>query len=121
MTISLLKSKIHRAVVTETALDYVGSVTIDEDLMDATGLFHFEMVHIWNITNGSRMVTYTLPGARGSGVICLNGAAAHLHQIGDKVIIAAFAQVEVHEREKHSPKIIVVDQHNHIEQVIKGK
>ncbi len=121
MTINLLKSKIHRAVVTETALDYVGSVTIDEDLMKAAKIFHFEMVHIWNITNGSRMVTYAIPGESGSGVICLNGAAAHLHQIGDKVIIASFANVEEAEAEGFVPEIVVVDQNNKIEQVIKSK
>ncbi len=121
MILNILKSKIHRAVVTETSLDYVGSVTIDEDLMDAAGIFHYEMVHIWNITNGSRMVTYAIPGIRKSGVICLNGAAAHLHQIGDKVIIAAFANMDEKEAQVFSPKIIVTDENNKIEQIIKSK
>jgi aspartate 1-decarboxylase len=107
--------------VTETSLDYVGSVTIDQDLMDASGIVHYEMVHIWNITNGSRMVTYAIPGERGSGVICLNGAAAHLHQIGDKVIIAAFANLEAKDAESFVPNIIVVDENNKIEQIIKSK
>ena len=119
MRIHILKSKIHRAVVTETALDYVGSITIDETLMKAAGIIEYEKVYVWNITNGSRLTTYALTGEAGSGVICLNGAAAHLNQIGDRVIIASFAEVE--ETEKVIPKIVIVDHNNEIEEIMKDK
>ena len=106
----LLKSKIHRATVTEANVDYVGSVTIDQDLLEAVDLWPGEMVHVWNIANGARFQTYTLVGERGSGVICLNGAAALHVEIGHKVIIAAFAMSE----EPIVPKVILVDDRNRI-------
>ena len=86
-------SKIHRAVVTEADLDYEGSVTIDQDLMDAAGMLDFEEVHLWNITRGTRLVTYAIPGDRGSGTMCVNGAAAHLARPGDLVIVATFGEL----------------------------
>ena len=89
---TFFKAKIHRATVTHADLDYEGSVTIDEDLMDAAGIWNYEAVHVWNITRGTRLQTYALKGPRGSGVICINGAAAHLNQPGDQVILATFAE-----------------------------
>ena len=93
MEISMLKSKIHRAVITQAELNYVGSVTIDEDLMDAAGLYEYEHVHIVNVNSGSRIETYVIAGERGSGVICLNGAAARAGQKGDLVIIMSYANL----------------------------
>ncbi len=118
MFLCLLKSKLHKAVVTETNVDYVGSITIDEDLMDASGMIPHEQVHVWNITNGSRLVTYVIPGERGSGVICLNGAAAHLNRMGDRVIVGAFAYLSPEEAKDFRPKIVIVDHNNKIEKII---
>jgi len=106
--ISVLKSKIHRATVTEANVDYVGSVTIDRDLMGRAGLVAGEKVHVWNVTNGGRLETYAMPGERGSGVICVNGAAAHHARPGDKVIIAAFVLTD----EPVEPRMILVDEQN---------
>ncbi len=118
MKLRLLKSKIHKAVVTETSVDYVGSVTIDKGLMDESGILPFEQVHVWNITNGSRLTTYAIEGEPGSGIICLNGAAAHLNQVGDRVIIAAFAEMENKEAKGFKPRIIIVDHNNRIESIL---
>lgn len=120
MKLSILKSKIHKAVVTETSVDYVGSVTIDKGLMDESGILPFEQVHVWNITNGSRLTTYAIEGEAGSGIICLNGAAAHLNQVGDRVIIAAFAEMENKEAKGFKPRIIIVDHNNRIESILSG-
>ncbi len=106
--ITLLKSKIHRATVTEANVDYVGSITIDRDLIDRASLVPGEKVHVWNVGNGRRFETYVMPGERGSGVICINGAAAHLAREGDKVIIAAFVLTD----EAVEPKMILVDEQN---------
>jgi aspartate 1-decarboxylase len=106
------KSKIHRATVTHADLHYEGSVTIDEDLMDAADVRENEAIHVWNITNGSRLETYAIAGARGSGVICLNGAAAHLNRPGDMVILATFVELEQHEIEDHRPTVVLVDRAN---------
>ena len=95
MTISMLKAKIHRATVTQAALDYVGSITVDIDLLEQSGILEYEKVHIVDVNNGSRFETYTIAGERGSGVICLNGAAARMVQPGDKIILMAYAQVTV--------------------------
>ena len=111
---SLFKSKIHRATVTDADLDYEGSVTIDEDLMDAAGIWEYEAIHIWNITRGTRLTTYAIKGARGSGVICINGAAAHLNKPGDKVILATFAEMEEAEARRHVPQVVLVDEENRI-------
>ncbi len=118
MTLSILKSKIHRAVVTETNVEYVGSITIDETLMNASGLLPFEEVHVWNLTNGSRIVTYVIAGKPDSGVICLNGAAAHHHRVGDRVIIGAFAAMAESEARGFKPRIIIVDKNNRIEKTL---
>ena len=111
---SMFKSKIHRATVTHADLDYEGSVTIDQDLMDAAGIWEFESVHVWNVTRGTRLMTYALPGARGSGVICINGAAAHLNKPGDKVILATFAEMEEAEARRHVPQVVLVDDENRV-------
>jgi aspartate 1-decarboxylase len=114
MILNVLKSKIHRAVVTEANLNYIGSVTIDRDLMDAAGLLEYEQVQIVNINNGHRFETYCIAGKRGSGVICLNGAAARLVCVGDQVIIMAYCQIDSENVEQHLPKIVFVDELNRI-------
>ena len=117
MTLSMLKSKIHRAVVTQAELNYVGSVTIDEDLMDASGLLEYERVHIVNVNSGSRIETYVIAGERGSGVICLNGAAARSGQKGDRVIIMAYADMTPEEARANRPKVVFVNDDNSIARV----
>jgi aspartate 1-decarboxylase len=112
---SMLKAKIHRATVTEADLNYRGSITVDRNLMDAAGLIEYEHVHIFDIDNGSRFETYVIEGERGSGVICLNGAAARLVSVGDKVIIANFATYSEEEVANHEPKLIYVDDNNAID------
>ena len=109
MTIEVLKSKIHRVTVTEARLDYIGSITIDEDLMDAAGILPGERVFIVNNNNGERLDTYTIPGERGSGVICLNGAAARKVQPGDIVIIMAYASMTPEEARTFKPSVIFPD------------
>ncbi|MBP5290256.1 MAG: aspartate 1-decarboxylase [Paludibacteraceae bacterium] len=106
MLITILKSKIHRVRVTEANLDYVGSITIDEDLMDAAGIVAGEKVQVVDNTNGARLETYTIPGRRGSGEICMNGAAAHLMHPGDTVIIMAYALMTPDEAKGFKPQII---------------
>ena len=109
MNIEVLKSKIHRVTVTEACLDYIGSITIDEDLMDAAGIIAGERVYIVNNNNGARLDTYTIPGERGSGVICLNGAAARLVQPGDIVIIMSYASMPLEEARTFKPTVICPD------------
>ena len=110
----MLKCKIHRATVTEADLHYIGSITIDEDLMDAAGLLEYESVHILDITNGNRLETYVIKGARGSGCICVNGAAAHLINKNDLVIIVAYCQLANVEVDDHVPTVVHVDETNNI-------
>lgn len=114
MHITLLKSKIHRAVVTQADLDYVGSVTIDTDLMSEAGILEYEKVQIVDINNGNRFETYTIAGEAGSGIICLNGAAAKCVTPGDKVIIMAYADMTPEEAQSHKPTVLFVDDNNHI-------
>ena len=114
MLIKVLRSKIHRARITETRLEYEGSITIDEDLIEAAGLVPGEAVLVANCNNGTRCETYVIVGERGSGTICLNGAAARLAQIGDLLIIMAFAYMDPEEIASHSPRIIVLDENNSI-------
>ena len=109
MLIQVLKSKIHRARVTEANVNYIGSVTIDEDLMEASSLLENEKVHVVNVTNGNRLETYVIKGKRGSGVICLNGAAAHKVAVGDLVIIISYAIMSVEEAKKYNPIIVFPD------------
>lgn len=106
--VQILKSKIHRATITHCCVDYIGSVGIDEDLMDRTGILPNERVHVWNVTNGARLETYAIPADRGSGVISLNGAAAHHASVGDKVIVAAFCWTD----QQVLPKMVLVDENN---------
>lgn len=108
----MLKSKIHRATVTGADLHYEGSVTIDRDLMDAADIVSYEKVAVWNVTNGSRLETYAIEGQRGSGVICLNGAAARMVAPKDLVIIASFVNMENDAAIKHEPKLVFVDELN---------
>ena len=112
-----LKSKIHRAVVTQAALVYVGSITVDEDLMDACGIIEYEKVQVADVDNGNRLETYVIAGERGSGVICLNGAAARLVNMGDKVIIMSYAQMTPEEFKENPPKVVFVDEENNIVRV----
>ncbi len=108
----MFKSKIHRATVTDADLNYEGSITIDKDLMDAAGIMTYEKVDIYNITNGARFSTYTIAGERGSGEICLNGAAARHVQKGDLVIIASYGLFSEEELENYQPVVIQVDEFN---------
>ncbi|MHC1776189.1 MAG: aspartate 1-decarboxylase [Lentimicrobium sp.] len=114
MTIEILKSKIHRAVITEANLHYIGSIGIDEDLMEAANLIEFEKVQVLNINNGERLETYVIKGERGSGMISLNGAAARKAVAGDMIIIAAFAQMTPEEAKSFKPSIVFPDSHNKI-------
>ncbi|MHB1313953.1 MAG: aspartate 1-decarboxylase [Christensenellales bacterium] len=114
MVITMLKSKIHRAVVTGADINYVGSITIDRDLMDAAGLFAYEKVQIADINNGNRLETYVIEGPRGKGDICLNGAAAKLVEVSDCIIIMAYCQMDANEAAKHNPRIVFVDEKNRI-------
>ncbi len=115
MQIELLKSKIHRATITEANLNYIGSIAIDEDLMDAANLIENEKVHIYNITNGERLETYVIKGLRGSGVISLNGAAARKAEIGDLVIIISYASMDFERAKSFKPNIIFPDQNNKLD------
>ena len=117
MYIDLLKGKIHRVVVTQAELDYVGSITVDLDLLDAAGILEYEKVHVVDINNGNRFETYTIAGDRGSGMICLNGAAARQVQVGDKIILMAYCKVTPEEAKDHKPQVVFVDAQNHISEV----
>src|SRR5262249_44215293 len=110
----MLTSKIHRATVTRTDLDYEGSITVDVALMEAAGMLAYEAVWVWNIHNGERFETYVLPGRRGSGEICLNGAAARKAQPGDLVIIATFGWIEEQDAHQYSPCVVQVDGQNRL-------
>lgn len=118
MTVTMLKGKIHRAVVTQAELNYVGSITVDPLLLQAAGIYPYEMVQVVDIESGSRLETYTIPGEEGSGVICLNGAAARLVQPGDHVILMAYAQMTEEERKEHVPKVVFVDEKNQIQEIV---
>ena len=117
MILNMLKSKIHCATVTEANLAYMGSITIDEDLMDAAGILRNERVQVVDNNNGARLETYVIPGARGSGVICLNGAAARLAQPGDIVIIMAYAFFTEDEAKTYEPTVVMVDAKNKIREI----
>ena len=114
MLVNMLKGKIHRATVTQAELNYVGSITVDEELLEASGIHEYELVQVVNINNGSRFETYTIAGEKGSGVICLNGAAARQAQTGDKIIIMAYAMMTEEEIKKYPPSIVFVDDENKI-------
>jgi aspartate 1-decarboxylase len=110
----MLKSKLHRATVTHADVDYEGSVTLDPHLMEAADILPYEEVHVWNVTRGSRLRTYAMAGEAGSGVVCINGAAAHLARPGDKVIIATFTQLEDAAARSHRPRIVLLGEDNRI-------
>lgn len=118
MFIKVLRSKIHRATVTENNLNYAGSITIDRDLMDAAGLYEFETVLVANVNNGTRHETYVIEGERGSGVICLNGAAARLCMVGDIVLVLSFAYMTAEELADHQPVVVLADEHNAVKERI---
>ena len=112
MTVSMLKAKIHRVTVKQAELNYVGSITVDQDLLDAAGILEYEKVLVVDIDNGNRLETYTISGERGSGMICLNGAAARYVSTGDKVIIMCFTELTPEEAKEHKPRVIFVDDDN---------
>ncbi|MGN1385109.1 MAG: aspartate 1-decarboxylase [Bacillus sp. (in: firmicutes)] len=115
---TMMKGKIHRATVTEANLNYVGSITIDEDLLDAVDMLPNEKVAIVNNNNGARLETYIIAGERGSGVVCLNGAAARLVQPGDIVIIISYALVAEEKVKEHTPRVAIMDENNQIKEII---
>ena len=110
----MFKSKIHRATVTEAELHYEGSLTIDEALMEAADILPHEQIHVWDVTNGARLMTYALPGVRGSGTICVNVAGAHLVKVGDLVIIATYTTMTTKKARKYDPTIVLLDENNRI-------
>ena len=114
MTITMLKSKIHRAKVTQAEINYIGSITVDSELLEAAGILEYEKVQVVDINNGNRLETYTIAGEAGSGVICLNGAAAKLVDVGDRVIIMAYAQMDREEAESFKPRVLFVNKENKI-------
>ena len=117
MTVTMLKGKIHRAVVKQAELNYVGSITVDPELMEAAGIYEYELVQIVDVENGNRFETYTIAGEPGSGMICLNGAAARQVQVGDHVIIMCYCQMSPEEVKGHKPKVVFVDDESKIVKV----
>ena len=120
MTITMLQGKIHRATITDANLHYVGSITIDRDLLDAADMRVGQKIDIVNINNGERFSTYIIPGERGKKDICLNGAAARKVQIGDKIIIIAYASMDTKEADEYKPKIVILEDDNSIAQAFEG-
>jgi aspartate 1-decarboxylase len=112
MKLTMFKSKLHQMKVTEANLHYEGSITIDQELLDEAGILPYEKVQVVNITNGARLETYTIPGDAGSRVCCLNGAAARKTQIGDRIIVIAYAEMSPEEAKEFKPKVVVVDENN---------
>lgn len=117
MLINMLKGKIHRAIVIQAELNYVGSITVDPELMEAAGILEYEYVQIVDVENGNRFETYTIAGEPGSGMICLNGAAARQVAVGDHVIIMSYAQMTPEEAKEHKPHVVFVDEKNQISQI----
>lgn len=118
MKLTMFKSKLHQMRVTEANLMYEGSITIDEDLLEMANLLPYEKVQVVNITNGSRLETYTIPGERGSRICCMNGAAARLTQVNDRVIIMAYAEMEPEEAREFKPTVVVVDEDNNPKDIL---
>src|SRR5262249_28581984 len=110
----MFKSKIHRATVTHADVDYEGSLTVDSNLLKAADILPYEEINVWNISRGSRFRTYALPGEAGSGVVCVNGAAAHLVNVGDLVIVATFTEMDDTAARSHRPRVVLVDEKNRI-------
>ena len=119
MILNMLKGKIHRATIRQAELDYVGSITIDKDLLDAANILEYDTVQVVDVNNGARLETYTIAGERGSGMICLNGAAARLVQPGDTCIIMCYCQMTPEEAETHRPHVVFVDEENAIREVMR--
>ena len=117
MIMTMLKGKVHRATVVQAELDYVGSITIDEALMEASGICEYEQVQIVDINNGQRFETYVIAGERNSGMICLNGAAARMVQVGDKIIIMCYAGMSSEEMNGYAPKVVFVDDENKVKRI----
>ncbi len=117
MQITALKSKIHRASVVQAELNYIGSITIDEELMEGAGIYEYEKVQIVDVDNGARFETYVISGERGSGMICLNGAAARMVSVGDKIIIMSYASMPAEELKTNPPKVVFVDDNNRITRI----
>lgn len=117
MKLNMLKSKIHRATVVQAELNYVGSITIDLDLLDAAGILEYEMVQVVDVNNGNRFETYTIAGERGSGMICVNGAAARCVQVGDKIIIMSYCQLNQDEARDHKPRVVFLEEENNISEI----
>ena len=117
MRLNMLKGKIHRATVKQAAVDYVGSITIDVDLLEASGIIEYEKVQIVDVNNGARFETYAIAGERGSGMICLNGAAARCVQPNDKIIIMCYCDMDEEEAKAHKPKVVFVDDENKISRI----
>jgi aspartate 1-decarboxylase len=121
MTITMLKSKLHRATVTHAELDYEGSCAIDQDLLDTAHILPFEQLHIYNLANGERFTTYAIPAPRGSGSIGMNGAAAHKAKPGDKVIICTYSAMEANEAQRFQPTLVYLDENNVITHTSHGR
>jgi len=117
MFLKVLRAKLHRATITQAEVDYVGSITIDTDLLDASGILPGECVLVADLTDGKRFETYVMEGERGSGVICINGAAARLVRVGDKIIVMAFAYAEADEAKELRPQIVLVDEQNRVDRI----
>jgi aspartate 1-decarboxylase len=120
-TITMLKSKVHRATVTEANVDYIGSMTLDEELMEAAGMLPYERIDVADVTNGERLSTYVIPGERGSGVACLNGATAHKMSVGDLVIVFTYVNLTPREARAHRPTLVFVDEGNRIVKISHGE
>ena len=120
MMLTLCKSKIHRAIVTQAELYYEGSLTVDTELLKASGILPYEKVQVVNVNNGERFETYTIPGKANSGIICLNGPAARLGAVGDEIVIIAYAEFEEAEAKDYEPTIVLVDKKNKVTKIIKG-
>ncbi|HOE95963.1 MAG TPA: aspartate 1-decarboxylase [Candidatus Sumerlaeota bacterium] len=120
MRITMCKAKLHRATVTEAQLHYEGSITIDEDLLEASGILEYEKVQVVNINSGARFETYTYAGPRGSGMVCLNGAAARLVQVGDRIIVIAYCELEPDEAREHKPTLVLLEDDNSIKEVVRN-
>ncbi len=118
---TVFKSKIHRATVTEANLDYEGSISVDQDLLDAADILENEQVHVWDVTNGTRLITYALSAPAGSGRVCVNGAGAHLIHPGDLVIIATFTQMRTREARKYQPTVVLVGEGNKPKEVAESE
>jgi aspartate 1-decarboxylase len=120
MKLTMFKSKLHQMRVTEANLMYEGSITIDQDLLDLAGILPYEKVQVVNITNGARLETYTIPGERGERTCCLNGAAARLTQVDDRIIVISYAEMTPEEAANHKPKVVIVDENNDPKRIIEN-